>query len=185
MTFNPKTGTYTPVTAGGQPLMGKGAGKLTESEGAAVTYGMRMNQANEILKPLEKSGLKDTGLIRSGVSGTLGATPLIGDALARGSDNIFNSLPAVLGGLNEDQQKTVQARVNFVTAVLRKESGASISPSEFATAEKNYFPAPGDSETIVKQKQAARELALKGMKIQAGKGAKFIDESTNQWSVVR
>jgi len=185
MTFNPRTGQYTPVVAGGQPLMGKGAGKLTESEGAAVTYGMRMNQANEILKPLEKAGLKDTGLIRSGVSGTLGATPLIGDALARGSDNIFNSLPTVLGGLNEDQQKTVQARVNFITAVLRKESGASISPSEFATAEKNYFPAPGDSEKIVKQKQDARELALKGMKIQAGKGAKFIDESTNQWSVVR
>lgn len=185
MTFNPRTGQYTPVVAGGQPLMGKGAGKLTESEGAAVTYGMRMNQADSILKPLENAGLKDTGKIRAGVSGTLGATPLIGDALARGSDNVFNTLPTILGGLNEDQQKTVQARVNFITAVLRKESGASISPTEFATAEKNYFPAPGDSETIVKQKQAARELAIKGMKIQAGKGAKFIEPTEGQWSVVR
>jgi hypothetical protein len=165
--------------------MGKGAGKLTEAEGNAVTYGMRMQQANSILKPLENAGLKDTGKIRSGVSGTLGATPLIGEALARGSDNIFNTLPAVLGGLNEDQQKTVQARVNFITAILRKESGASISPTEFATAERNYFPAPGDSETIVKQKQAARELAIKGMKIQAGKGARFIDQSQGTWEVVR
>jgi hypothetical protein len=185
MTFNPRTGEYTPVVAGGQPLMGKGAGKLTEAEGNAVTYGMRMQQANSILKPLENAGLKDTGKIRSGVSGTLGATPLIGEALARGSDNIFNTLPAVLGGLNEDQQKTVQARVNFITAILRKESGASISPTEFATAERNYFPAPGDSETIVKQKQAARELAIKGMKIQAGKGARFIDQSQGTWEVVR
>ena len=185
MTFNPKTGQYTPVTSGGQPLMGKGAGKLTESEGAAVTYGMRMNQANDILKPLEASGLKDTGKIRAGVSGTLGATPFIGDALARGSDNIFNTLPTILGGLSEDQQKTIQARVNFITAVLRKESGASISPTEFATAEKNYFPAPGDPDTVVKQKQAARELAIKGMKIQAGKGAKFIDQSQGGWEVVR
>jgi len=185
MTFNPRTGQYTPVVAGGQPLMGKGAGKLTESEGAAVTYGMRMNQADSILKPLENAGLKDTGKIRAGVSGTLGATPLIGDALARGSDNIFNTLPAVLGGLNEDQQKTVQARVNFVTAVLRKESGASISPTEFATAEKNYFPAPGDSPAIIKQKQDARDMAIKGMKIQAGKGAKFIDQNQGGWEVVR
>jgi len=185
MTFNPRTGQYTPVVAGGQPLMGKGAGKLTESEGAAVTYGMRMNQADSILKPLENAGLKDTGKIRAGVSGTLGATPLIGDALARGSDNIFNTLPAVLGGLNEDQQKTVQARVNFVTAVLRKESGASISPTEFATAEKNYFPAPGDSSAIIKQKQDARDMAIKGMKIQAGKGAKFIDQNQGGWEVVR
>jgi surface antigen len=185
MTFNPRTGQYTPVTAGGQPLMGKGAGKLTEAEGNAVTYGMRMQQADSILKPLENAGLKDTGKIRAGVSGTLGATPLIGEALARGSDNVFNTLPTIMGGLNEDQQKTVQARVNFITAILRKESGASISPTEFATAEKNYFPAPGDSETIVKQKQAARELAIKGMKIQAGKGAKFIDQGQGTWEVVR
>lgn len=185
MTFNPKTGQYTPVTSGGQPLMGKGAGALTEAQGNAVAYGMRMQQADQILKPLENAGLKDTGKIRSGVSGTLGATPLIGDALARGSDNIFNTLPTVLGGLNEDQQKTVQARVNFITAILRKESGASISPTEFATAEKNYFPAPGDSATIVKQKQDARDMAIKAMKIQAGKGAKFIESPETQWQVVR
>jgi hypothetical protein len=183
VTFNPKTGTVTPLTAGGQPISGKGG--LTESQGNAVTYGMRMQQADSILKPLENAGLKDTGKIRAGISGTLGATPLIGEALARGSDNVFNTLPTVLGGLNEDQQKTVQARVNFITAVLRKESGASISPTEFATAEKNYFPAPGDSETIVKQKQAARDMAIKGMKIQAGKGAKFIDQNQGGWEVVR
>jgi hypothetical protein len=184
MTFNPRTGQYTPVTADGKPVMGKGAGKLTESEGAAATYGMRMQQADAILKPLENAGLKDTGKIRSLVSGTVGATPLIGESLARGTDNVFNVLPTFLGGLNEDQQKVVQARVNFITAILRKESGASISPTEFATAERNYFPAPGDSEAIVKQKQQAREMAINGMKIQAGKGAKFI-EPQNQWSVVR
>ena len=165
--------------------MGKGAGNLTEGQGSSVAYGMRMAQANSILKPLENAGLKDTGKIRTGVSGTLGATPFIGDALARGSDNIFNSLPSILGGLNEDQQKTIQARVNFITAVLRKESGASISPTEFATAEKNYFPAPGDPAAVVKQKQDAREMSINAMKIQAGKGAKFIDNTQGQWSVVK
>lgn len=184
MQFNPRTGAISPVVAGGKPVMGKDTGKLTEGQGTSVAYGLRMAQADSILKPLENAGLKDTGIIRSGVSGTLGATPLIGEALARGSDNIFNTLPTVLGGLNEQQQQTVQARVNFITAVLRKESGASISPTEFATAEKNYFPAPGDTEKIVKQKQQAREMAIKAMKIQAGPGAKYFPEE-NQWSVVR
>jgi hypothetical protein len=174
MQFNPRTGAISPVMAGGKPVMGKGAGNLTEGQGNATAYGMRMAQADAILKPLENVGLKDTGKIRAGVSGTLGATPLIGDALARGSDNIFNTLPTILGGLNEDQQKTVQARVNFITAILRKESGASISPTEFATAEKVYFPAPGDEPSIVKQKQDAREMAIKAMKVQAGPGAKLI-----------
>jgi len=140
-------------------------------------------QRIRVVRSLSCRGLKDTGKIRAGVSGTLGAVPLIGEALSRGSDNIFNTLPTILGGLNEDQQKTIQARVNFITAVLRKESGASISPTEFATAEKNYFPSPGDPKAIVEQKQKARELAIRGMKLQAGPGAKYInsDITSSGW----
>lgn len=176
LTFNPKTGQATQLTQNGKPVMGKTAGQLTEGQSNAVTYGLRMTQADSILKPLEDAGLKDTGKIRAGVSGTLGAVPLIGEALSRGSDNIFNTLPTILGGLSPDQQKVIQARTNFITAILRKESGASISPTEFATAEKNYFPAPGDPESVVQQKQNAREAAIKGMKISAGPGAKFIEQ---------
>ena len=176
MVFNPKTGQASPLVRDGKPVMGKNVGTLTEGQGNSVTYGLRMKQADEILKPLEDAGLKDTGKIRSGVSGTLGAVPLIGEALARGSDNIFNTLPTILGGLSPEQQKVIQARTNFITAILRKESGASISPTEFATAEKNYFPAPGDSADVVQQKQSARAAAIKGMKISAGPGAKFIDQ---------
>ena len=177
MSFNPKTGQLSPLTQNGQPVMGKETGKLTEAQGNAVTYGARMVEADKVLTSLETEGLKNTGLIRSGVSGTVGAVPLIGDALARGSDNIFNTLPTILGGLNEDQQKVIQARTNFITAVLRKESGASIAPTEYATAERIYFPAPGDSPAVVLQKQKARETAIKGMTIQAGPGAKFITKN--------
>jgi len=35
-----------------------------------------------------------------------------------------------------------QAKKNFVNAVLRLESGAVISPSEFTNADKQYFPQP-------------------------------------------
>lgn len=177
-TFNPRTGQLTPVMQNGKPVMGKGAGQLTEGQGNAVTFGMRMADAHKTLTSIESTGLKDTGMLRAGVSGTVGAIPLIGESMSKGVDNIFNVLPSIMGGLNEAQQSALQARVNFITAVLRKESGASISPSEFATAEKNYFPAPGDSEKTVAQKQKAREMAIKGMKIQAGPGAKYIDQDT-------
>lgn len=177
-TFNPRTGQLTPVMQGGKPVMGKGAGNLTESQGNATTFGMRMAEANKTLTALEGAGLKDTGMLRSGISGTVGTVPLIGESMSKGVDNVFNVLPSIMGGLNEAQQSTLQARVNFITAVLRKESGASISPSEFATAEKNYFPAPGDSEKIIAQKQKAREMAIKGMKLQAGPGAKYIGQET-------
>ena len=163
-----------PVAApAGMPLKGKTAG-LTESQGNATAFGMRMKQSHDLLTGLEKAGTTDTGLIRGAVGGTLGLTPLIGDKLNDATGNIFNALPTVLGGLNEQQQQTVNARINFITAVLRKESGASIQPSEFATAEKLYFPKPGDPKSVIEQKQRARELAIQAMKIQAGPGAKNI-----------
>jgi hypothetical protein len=58
---------------------------------------------------------------------------------------------------------------------LRKESGASISPSEFENEEKKYFAQPGDTDAAIKQKQDSRNLAIKAMGIQAGPGAKNIN----------
>ena len=156
-----------------QQFTGKGTA-LTESQGNAAAYGIRMKEANAILEPLEKAGTKNTGLISGVVGGTLGLTPYLGDKLESATGSVFNALPQILGGLSPEQQQVAQARINFITAVLRKESGASISPGEFATAEKNYFPKPGDSDAVIAQKQKARQTAIKAMEIQAGPGAKNI-----------
>jgi hypothetical protein len=162
-----------PATApmAGTPLRGKGTA-LTESQGNATAYGMRMKEANAILEPLENAGKTNTGLIKGAVSGAVGLVPFIGDKLEDVSGSIFNALPRVLGGLSPEQQQVAQARINFITAILRKESGAAIGASEFATAEKNYFPKPGDDAATIAQKQAARKTAIKAMEVQAGPGAK-------------
>jgi hypothetical protein len=162
-----------PATApmAGTPLRGKGTA-LTESQGNATAYGMRMREANAILEPLENAGKTNTGLIKGAVSGAVGLVPFIGDKLEDVSGSVFNALPRVLGGLSPEQQQVAQARINFITAILRKESGAAIAASEFATAEKNYFPKPGDDAATIAQKQAARKTAIKAMEIQAGPGAK-------------
>ena len=158
-----------PVT--GTPLRGKGTA-LTESQGNATAYGMRMREANVILEPLEKAGKTNTGLIKGVVGGTAGLVPFIGEKLEDASGSIFNALPQVLGGLSPEQQQVMQARINFITAILRKESGAAISANEFATAERNYFPKPGDDAAAIAQKQQARRTAIRAMEIQAGPGAK-------------
>jgi len=155
----------------GAPLRGKGTA-LTESQGNATAYGMRMKEANAILEPLEKAGKTNTGLIKNVVGGTVGLIPLIGDKLEDVSGSVFNALPQVLGGLSPEQQQVAQARINFITAILRKESGAAIGRDEFATAEKNYFPKPGDDAAAIAQKQQARRTAIKAMEIQAGPGAR-------------
>lgn len=147
---------------------------LTESQGNATAYGMRMKESHALLKDFENKGETNTGIIRGTVGGVVGLVPLIGDKLSTGTDNIFNVLPRILGGMSPEQQQIQNARINFITAVLRKESGAAISPGEFITAEKLYFPQPGNDASVVQQKQRARDLAIKAMEVQAGPGAKSI-----------
>lgn len=155
-------------------LKGKGTA-LTESQGNATGFGMRAFESNRLLSDLEKGGTVSGGRIKGAVEGTLNAlVPYQGEKLAAGAGNVMNVLPGVLGGPSDKQQQYQQAKINFITAVLRKESGASIAPSEFDTEDKKYFPQPGESEKIILQKQRAREMAVEALKIMAGPGAKNI-----------
>lgn len=73
-------------------------------------------------------------------------------------------LPTALQG--EDRQAYEQAKREFINSVLRPESGASISPSEFASASKEYFPGQGDSATAVKNKAIDRQLKINSLQQQ-------------------
>lgn len=171
---NTRTGQSQPIMAGGQPVVG---GKpLTESQGNATAYGMRMKESNSLINDLEKKGVTNTGIIRSTVGGVVGMTPFIGDKLQQGVQSSMNVLPGALGGPSAEQQQVDAARKNFITAVLRKESGAAISPTEFYTETQKYFSQPGDSEQVIKQKNHARETAIKAMEIQAGPGKRQIEQ---------
>jgi len=151
-----------PTTAStvGKPLMGKGQ-NLTESQSNATAYGMRMKEANAILDTMAKQGTLRGANIE--------AVPLVGEGLGK-------LLPSVLGGTSGAQQQVNQAKSNFITAVLRKESGAVISDSEFDREDKKYFPQVNDNPAVIKQKENARKLAIKAMEIQAGPGAKNIQQ---------
>ena len=168
MLINTRTGQAQPITVGGQPLTGAGK-PLTESQGNATAFGMRAKEANAILKPLEDAGITNTGLIRSAVGSTLGMTPLIGQKLEQNVNSALNFTAS------QGQQATDQARRNFITAVLRKESGANIPLDEYYNEERKYFPQPGDSATTILQKQKARETAIKALEVQAGPGKKQIE----------
>ena len=66
-------------------------------------------------------------------------------------------------GIDPKAQQFHIAAQNWVAAQLRNESGAAINPSEYADALEQYFPKVGDSAETIKQKQALREEATKGM----------------------
>ena len=149
-----RTGKGTPITVGGKPLESGKA--LNEAQGSSVAYGIRMKEANSVLEDLAKSGTEKSAI-------GAGAPYGIGAAV-----NLLTASP--------QQQQVQQAKVNFITAILRKESGAAIGQDEFAREDEKYFPQRGDSDAVLAQKKQARQTAIKAMEIQAGPGAKEIQK---------
>lgn len=141
---DPRTGTGRTVTGpDGQPLAGI-AKPLTEGQSKALLFGSRMRDADKILQTLAGEGTQ-TSVPGSGA-------PLVG--------GIINSLSS------DNRQMLNQAKTDFMTAVLRRESGAAISSGEFTTADKQYFPQIGDGPGVISQKAKNRELAINGILIE-------------------
>jgi hypothetical protein len=69
------------------------------------------------------------------------------------------------------RQKLEQAQLQFVDAVLRAESGATVTKDEVARNIPKYFPQYGDDPEVVAQKKQARETAAAGLREQAAGGA--------------
>lgn len=175
-----RTGQAKPVVGPqGQSLVG---GKpLTETQSNAVAFGMRAVESNKIATDLENKGVTNTGVIRTVLGGTVSGTPIIGEKLEQNVRSTFNVLPEFAGGPSPEQQQNDQARRNFISAVLRKESGAAISPTEYVNEERKYFPQLGDSDKVIKQKQQARNLAIQALEAQAGSsGKRMIERNVGQ-----
>jgi hypothetical protein len=120
--------------AGGKPL--------NDTQAKALQFGSRMQVAGEILDKLAEDGVN---------------TSVPGSRAGFGVGAVISALQP------EQRQQLDQAKRDFINAVLRRESGAAISPSEFDSAEKQYFPQPGEGPTQRAQKKANRELATRGI----------------------
>lgn len=77
-----------------------------------------------------------------------------------------------------------QAVTNFITAKLRKESGASISPSEFADAYKVYIPQPGDDKTTLANKAKVRQQVTRDQNAQAGNALQIPSSQPSNSNVI-
>jgi murein DD-endopeptidase MepM/ murein hydrolase activator NlpD len=96
----------------------------------------------------------------NGYADRLNESNLVIDSIGGKFAGKFSQLPTLNFLKSGDRQSFEQAKRNFVTAVLRRESGAAISPTEFKTEEKKYFPQPGDKPETVKQKAISRNTVI-------------------------
>jgi hypothetical protein len=161
MLANSRTGTTKPILGGdGKPVTRTKA--LTEFEGKSAAFGDRAMAADKTLNDLEGKYNPVVLNTKASVEGV----PLIGGA----SSMFLNKFK-----MNSADQRTEQARRDFINATLRQESGAAIGASEFENASKQYFPQPGDGKEVIAQKAANRKLVIAGFKRSAGSNARFTE----------
>lgn len=133
-------GLVNPVTGEFKPT----PAPFNEGQGRAATFADRMAASERNLRQVEGEGTSAWGALMERLGG-------VGNFLQ-----------------SPEYQRYEQARRDFINAQLRRESGAVISPEEFANAEKQYFPRPGDSPAVIEQKRRNRQIALEGMARDAG-----------------
>lgn len=99
----------------------------------AQQFAMNASQANNLLASVDY----DPGLVESG---------LVPNALK-----------------SSERQQFEQASRAFVNAVLRRESGATITDDEFNNKFRELIPQAGDSKEVKEQKAQARKTAIEGI----------------------
>jgi hypothetical protein len=68
-----------------------------------------------------------------------------------------------------EERQYLQAKLDFMSSVLRKESGAAISVGEFLSENARYFPQVNDDPGTIEQKKLAREQVIKILRTEAGR----------------
>ena len=126
-------------------------GKKTEVQGSAEQFANRLENAEKNFGGVATEGVGVSGATQ----GIAGSVPVVGGFLQSGN-----------------YQKMQQAKQEWVTALLRKESGAAIGKDEFTQYDKQFFPQPGDKPDVIAQKAEARAVAIEAMKKTAGPGYK-------------
>lgn len=118
-------------------------GPLNDVQGKALLFGSNMQQANGILDTLSAKGVD---------------VSIPGRNKGWGTGFAINALQP------KERQALDQAKRNFTTAWLRRISGAAVTEGEIETAEKQFFPQPGEGADVIEQKRQNRLLAMEGVK---------------------
>ncbi len=138
---------YDPTT--GKPIVVRGSGrgvqgKLTEGQSKDVGFATRARGALEILEPVSDSLASAGGRFLEGVSG-------------------YDPTGLSRGMQSDEFQKAYQAGGEFLVALLRKDTGAAVTPQEEAYYGRIYLPQPGDGAEVLQQKKLARERAVSAL----------------------
>jgi muramidase (phage lysozyme) len=135
--------TWVPLDApaGGNPVANP---KLTEVQSKDVGF---YNRGQKLIPRLEA---QDKSLTDA-YSAAGGQVPLVGNYLK-----------------SDDYRKAENTGRELLAVILRKDTGAAVTPQEFEMYGSIYLPRPGDDPATIQQKRAARATAMEGLRMGLG-----------------
>jgi soluble lytic murein transglycosylase len=123
-----------------------GTERFTEGQRASAAFSFRVENAARAL-----DALSEQGVIRP--------SPAI---LAFGDGRIREN------ALSSTDRRFLQASREWLAPILRKDTGAAVTPQELVTYLGIYLPSPTDDAATLAQKARAREVAQQALRAQAG-----------------
>jgi hypothetical protein len=130
-----------------QPVEAKSG---TEAQSKAALYAGNMQSAHDILNRTQSN----VDFTKLGVKHIINDVPWAGEFLASQYAN---------PQLSEEEQMFDNAVEQFVAGVNRSESGATVTPIEWAKARNRFIPGKGDKPSVIAQKNKNREIATRLM----------------------
>lgn len=122
---------------------------------------------------------KDLVYYRRG-SGALTTLDKISEELTSPVGAIADRVPGGNYIKSADYQQAEQAGMEFLQAILRKDTGAAITNAEQQEYGKVYLPRPGDSAQVLVQKKEARSRALEAIRKGLGPAEILAGERPNE-----
>lgn len=148
---------------------------LSKQKGMTVSYdpvnGFQMTQGDVDKAPpkLTEAQSKDINFLTRAKKAETDLAP-VENELTSWSQKRAEGLPLDIGNYtaSPDYQKAQQAGREILAIILRKDTGAAVTESEFNTYSKIYLPQPGDDPATIAAKRRSRETAIQA--IQSGLG---------------
>lgn len=150
------TGEITRPAIGGQPAEPGNPfsnGPMKEHEGKSALFADRAATSHETINKFENINNQPGGTIGAVVEGAAGG-------------KFPKATNAVVSG---ERGQLMDAKRAFVNALLRRESGAAINPSEFQSYDIEYFPQIGNTPQQIEAKRLHRSEVIAGLAREAGK----------------
>ncbi len=165
-----KTVVYGSQTTGASSTITDQGKPMSESQLKSQADLNRMNASADILDKLAQEkdfDAKKVGEIatRAALTRNMRNIPVVGGMAGPFVEAIAEAQEE---GLTESERQYINEARNFVAGKLRKESGASITDSEFRIEYDRYFPSPGDTPKTIEAKRLARNREIESRRVETG-----------------